>query len=277
MPARMRGSPMQMNRLLCIPGVVFGCLIAGGAPVVRSPQAQAVRASAPIVVDGRLDEAAWTKARWAGGFHAAGIGSGGRTAAVQTRFKAVWTADALYVAVECDEPRIEAIRAETPRRDGAVWQDDCVEIFFDPADNGRYYHQIMVNAHGTIFDLHAADFGLVKSRLWDGVFRAAGAVDREQRRWRVEVEIPFGALILPEDAGPVWRWNVTRERRAGVAAGVELSSWAPSRAIFISRSNSDALPAFRRTIASSGFVPVNPEFPCDAGAAACLLSRSAGR
>ncbi|NOY80294.1 MAG: hypothetical protein GXP31_04730 [Kiritimatiellaeota bacterium] len=206
--------------------MVVGCVVVSAAEM-RGPQARAVRTATPIAVDGRLDEPAWAQAAWATGFHLAGTGSGGGRAAVQTRFKTVWTDDALYVAVECDEPRIAELRAKTPWRDGAVWEDDCVEIFFDPANDGRYYQQIMVNARGTIFDMRAADYGLVKSRLWDGVFRAAGSVDREQGRWRVEVEVPFGALPLPENAGSTWKWNVTRERHAGVPKGVELTSWAP--------------------------------------------------
>ncbi len=201
--------------------------VARGAPGGRGPQARAVRAASPITVDGRLDEPAWGRAAWATDFQIANTGSGGGRAAVQTRFKAVWTDDALYVAVECDEPKLDELRAKTPWRDGAVWADDCVEIFFDPAGDGRYYHQIMVNARGTIFDMRAADYGLVKSRLWDGVFRAAGSKDRGQGRWRVEVEIPFGALPLSEKAGSTWKWNVTRERHAGVANGVQLTSWAP--------------------------------------------------
>jgi hypothetical protein len=46
----------------------------------------------------------------------------------------------------------------------------------------------------------------------------------------VEIEIPFGALILPGGSGGVWAWNVTRERHAG--GSLELSSWAPMQGSF---------------------------------------------
>ncbi len=195
-----------------------------------SRRARATGISRPIRVDGVLDEAAWQTAAWNSGFVRIERHLDNPGAEVQTRFKVVHTPSAVYVAVECDEPRIERLKAKTPWRDGAVWADDCVELFFDPGGSGRYYHQIMVNSKGRIYDSYAADFGLVKSRLWNGAYRAAGHVDRKGRKWSVEVEIPFGTLVLGEKAGARWRWNVARERHAG--GTLELSSWVPLKGSF---------------------------------------------
>ncbi len=198
-----------------------------------APTAAAVKAVSPIVLDGLPDEPAWQQAEWQTGFVVASVEGDDaplEAAQVQTQFKVVYDDGAAYVAVECDEPAIDKLKAETPWRDGAVWADDCVEIFLDPGNEGRYYHQVMVNARGTIYDSHSADYGLVHSRLWNGAFRAAGRVDAQARRWSVEVEIPFGTLVLGEDAGGTWLWNVTRERHAG--GEPELTSWAPLRRNF---------------------------------------------
>ncbi len=212
--------------------VLLAAIVCPDACRAAQPSAKAVRAAGPIRLDGRLDEPAWADARWQTGFVLANGPESEplKPAAVQTRFKVLFDDHAVYVAVECDEPRIENLKAKTPWRDGAVWADDCVEIFFDPSNDGRYYHQVMVNSRGVIYDSYSADYGLVHNRLWNGAFRAAGHVDRAARKWSVEVEIPFGAIVLGERAGGTWLWNVTRERHAG--GKLELTSWARLRRNF---------------------------------------------
>ncbi|MBT4821364.1 MAG: carbohydrate-binding family 9-like protein, partial [Lentisphaerae bacterium] len=201
--------------------------LAAPSPAPRTATVQALAGG--VILDGVLDEAAWGAAPELSGFTVVGHRGDSRhafkTADVQTRFKVLQDAHALYVGVLCDEPNLDGLKAKTPWRDGAVWQDDCIEIFFDPANDGRYYHQVMVNSRGTIYDSYSADYGLVHSKLWNGAFEAAGSVDREHGRWSVEVKIPFGAIVLGEDAGALWKWNITRERHADGA--LELTTWSP--------------------------------------------------
>ena len=223
---------MERNLAPFLSILLSSLAVQDGAPA--RPEAKATKSGAGIKLDGIPNEPAWAAAPWRTNFSLAGGGGkqGGITeqAAVQTRFKALFDDNAVYVAVQCDEPRIEKLKARTPWRDGAVWQDDCIEIFFDPSNQGRYYHQVMVNARGTIYDSYSADFGLVHSRLWNGAFRAAGHVDRDAKKWSVEVEIPFGAIVLDERAGNVWRWNVARERHAG--GKLSLTTWSPLKRNF---------------------------------------------
>jgi hypothetical protein len=198
------------------------------------PTAAAAKAGGPVNLDGVLDEPAWAAAQWYGDFVSAAGDKSSATpperAPVQTRFKVVYDDSAIYVAVECDEPKIENLKASAPWRDGAVWADDCVEVFFSPTPDGRTYSQVMTNSRGMIYDSYGADFGTVTSSLWNGAFRAAGHVDAAARKWTVEVEIPFGTVLLGDQAGSAWRWNVTRERQAG--GNTELTSWSPLRANF---------------------------------------------
>ncbi|MBI2301101.1 MAG: hypothetical protein HYU66_19490, partial [Armatimonadetes bacterium] len=194
------------------------------------PTATAARCTTPPAIDGALGEPAWAAAQWSTGFVLAGNDVQPGPAAVQTRFKVLYDDQAAYVAVECDEPAIDQLKAVTPWRDGAVWQDDCVEIFFDPAGEGRYYHHLLVNARGTIYDDYNADYGMVHSKLWNGDYRAAGRIDAAARKWSIEVALPYGALVLPASAGATWKFNVTRERQA--AGATELTTWAPLRGNF---------------------------------------------
>ncbi|NSW58689.1 MAG: hypothetical protein HPY44_21970 [Armatimonadetes bacterium] len=198
------------------------------------PSAQALRTQAPVTVDGVLDEAVWQAGDWQTGFTSAANTEENRgnprPVDIQTRFKAAFDDQFLCVAVECDEPSPDGIRADITAHDGTVWADDCIEIFFDPAGEGRYYHHFLINTVGAWYDDYGADYGLVHVKLWDCAIRTAAKVDAEARKWTVEVAIPFGGLNLYEDAGPDWAWNVTRERHAG--GTLELSSWSPLKGNF---------------------------------------------
>ncbi|MCC7492981.1 MAG: hypothetical protein IT204_11555 [Fimbriimonadaceae bacterium] len=204
--------------------LLLACPTLLAAPTVAAGRAADLR------LDGQLNEPAWATVPWSSGFSRAGRDEQVAPAAVQTRFKVLVEDAAVTVGIVCDEPQMASLKAATPWRDGAIWQDDCVEVFCDPANEGRYYHQVMVNSRGAIYDSHSADYGLVHSRLWNGAFEAAGAVDPAAGQWSVELRLPYAALLLPAQAGATWRFNVARERQAGGKS--ELTSWAPLQGNF---------------------------------------------
>ena len=200
----------------------------------KAPRAAARRLEGGIRVDGRLDEPDWKTGKWYNDFRSASLESENRgipkPVEIQTHWKARFDADAMYVAVRCEEPQPDRIVAEAGSHDGTVWRDDCVEVFFDPAGKGRYYHHFLVNTRGVWFDEYSADFGLVHRKLWHCPLDVGTRVDRDAKSWTVEVRIPFGALNLQEDAGSEWLWNVARERYAG--GQLELSTWSPLKGKF---------------------------------------------
>ena len=222
----------EVHALICVALGILGCGYAGAQ--WEKPVAEAVQADGAIEVDGAIEEDAWAKAPWYGDFTSASKGEENRgaprRAEVQTRFRALYDRNAIYVAAECDEPAIDQMRASITQHDGTVWSDDCVEIFFDPAGEGRYYHHFAINSKGTWYEDYSADYGLVHGKLWDCAIETAARVDAAGGKWTVEAKIPFGGLMLHEDAGDTWLWNVTRERHAGGA--LELSSWSPLKGSF---------------------------------------------
>jgi len=200
----------------------------------EKPAAEAHRTDTPVTVDGLLDEGAWQGIDWNTGFTSASAGAENRGAPkpveVQTRFKVLYDEGQVYIGVECDEPDADKIRADITQHDGTVWADDCVEVFFDPAADGRYYHHFLVNTKGAWYDDYGADYGLVHAKLWDCAISAAANIDVKADKWTMEIAIPFAGLELHEDAGSTWAWNVTRERHAG--GSLELSSWSPLKKSF---------------------------------------------
>ncbi|MCE5238476.1 hypothetical protein LLH23_08285 [bacterium] len=217
-----------MRKTLC----VVVCLLISGTLAWAAPTVPAVRLQGPMRPDGSLDEAAWQQAQWQTGFVSASAAVEGANPPmqVQTRFKVLFDNDALYVGVECDEPSPGKIAARYSEHDQDVYQDDCVEVFLDPAGEGRYYQHFVVNTKGAWYDDAGADYGLVHAKLWEFPLQVGTQVDAAGKVWRAEMRFPFAAMNLPPSPQSTWLFNVTRERYAG--GKLELSTWAPLKGNF---------------------------------------------
>jgi len=179
--------------------------------------------SGPVVVDGRLEEPAWSGAVWSDPF--TDIEGDLRPAPRwMTRVKLAWDSTALYVAAELEEPDLWATLTE---RDAVIYHDNDFEVFLDPDGDGLAYFELEINALGTVWDLFLPkpyrQGGSAVSQ-WDITgLRAAVALrgtlnqpgDRDAG-WTVEMAIPFAALAaggvtteVPAD-GTRWRVNFSR-------------------------------------------------------------------
>ncbi|MGD2070361.1 MAG: carbohydrate-binding family 9-like protein [Gemmatimonadota bacterium] len=204
--------------------------VAAQAPVPR--EYEAPRAPEAPVVDGALDDPVWTVAPWTEDF----VDIRGASHAEpphRTRVRMLWDDRYLYVAAELDEPRLWGTLRE---RDAIVWKDDDFEVFLDPDGRGLAYYEVEVNALGTVLDLWLPRPYRLGGRAridWDlrGLF-AEVALDGtlndpsdRDRRWTVELAIPWSGLVPPPDAdgpaprsgrppkpGEVWRVNFSRVR-----------------------------------------------------------------
>ncbi|MHB8994979.1 MAG: carbohydrate-binding family 9-like protein [Armatimonadota bacterium] len=210
----------------------FGLLLAILCTTAAFAAAPATRLDGAVKLDGVLDEAGWAAAPWQSNFLSASAAAEGapKPVAVQTRFKVLYDDDALYVGVECDEPNPERIGARYKEHDQDVYQDDCIELFMDPAGEGRYYHHFVINTNGAWYDDYGADYGLVHAKLWDFPLQTGTRIDAEGKKWIAEVRLPFAAMTLRDDVQETWLWNVTRERYAG--GSMELSTWSPLKGNF---------------------------------------------
>lgn len=188
------------------------------------PRTYAVRwTSTAPVMDGRLDDAAWSAAPWTADF--VDIEGPSRPAPpLRTRVKMLWDGAYLYVAAELEEPHVWATLTE---RDAVIFHDDDFEVFIDPDGDTYEYYELEVNALGTVWDLFLTkpyrDGGRAID-AWDvrglvhGV-RVAGTLndpsDRD-RGWSVELALPWSVLEeaaprqRPPSPGDTWRMNFAR-------------------------------------------------------------------
>ena len=202
-------------------------LAACGMEASRTPRPRhyrAERVSAPLVLDGRIDDAAWQQAPWSEPFLDIRGGSH-PTPRLATRMKMLWDDGHLYVAAELEEPHLQA---SFEVRDSFIYQEDNdFEVFLDPDGDARDYFELEVNALATEWDLlldkpygiggeadHEFDLPGVVTRVHlDGTLNDPSDTDRG---WSVEIAIPFAALgeragvPLPPRPGDGWRINFSR-------------------------------------------------------------------
>lgn len=107
------------------------------------------RAATPIVIDGKLDDAAWAEAPWTEDF--VDIQSAAKEKPrLRTRAKLLWDDNFLYVAAELEEPHVWATLTN---HDSVIFRDPDFEVFIDPKGETEPYYEFEMNALNTTWDL----------------------------------------------------------------------------------------------------------------------------
>jgi hypothetical protein len=181
------------------------------------PRYEVKRASSPVTIDGKLDDAAWAGAAPAVTLQFLWDSQTG--AKQTTRAQVVWDAQAFYVGFDADDADINA-RFE--QRDDPTYMDDAVEIFINPDPKQEaHYYGFEMNARGTLYDYLNYNSRTLFKR-WDATGVKIGVSLRgtlnnqtdTDRGWSLEAAIPwanFEALSRrPPATGTVWKANFNR-------------------------------------------------------------------
>ena len=132
----------------------------------------------------------------------------------------------LYLRILCSEAlldpvlqRTHEVVANATRRDGAVHQDDHVEVAINSTGGKAGQARIAINPKGAVLDawVNAA----TETLAWSS--QATVATRAETRRWCVELAVPFTALGGAPRADSPLLVNVSRDRSADRTT----SSWSP--------------------------------------------------
>ena len=183
-------------------------------------------------LDGKLDDAAWRKAQ---------VQAVPPMLASQedrpTKVRLVYDDKNIYVAFECEEPLISHVVARSTGRDGRIWTMDCGEILFGPSrSRRRYYHWIMAPAKDAVYD-DRTGFKTLEDQdaSWNGPCEYAYFIDKANKRWFLEVKIPFSTMgVEAPKAGAWWLANFGRERQAqrkGIHGNPELFLWSQEESL----------------------------------------------
>lgn len=180
------------------------------------------RAVDSIVVDGHLEEASWIRAPNTDPFVDI-EGDREDPPDEQTRVKAVWNDDYLYIGAVLEESKVWGTYT---KRDAPVYAEDIdFEIFLDVDGDGRNYIEFEINALNTVYDLYRPNKAAPLQIPWDieGLKTAVhvnGTLNNnadEDRYWSIEIAWPMASLQehargapVPPRSGDEWRIEFPR-------------------------------------------------------------------
>ena len=219
-----------------IPTRALSSLVADDRPVVR-----ARRATTLIVLDGRLDDAAWRSAELAADF-VQQRPTPGAPASERTEARVLFDAGALYVSLRMFDNHPDSLLAPLGRRDAGAY-GDWAHVIIDSYHDRRTGFHFAVNPAGTRLDgMISNDAEWQEDTSWDAVWDVATA--RDSLGWTAEFRIPLTqlrfdrcgdasqpapTLAKPNDgaaaAAPSCAWGIQFMR--DLARRNERSTWAP--------------------------------------------------
>jgi hypothetical protein len=182
-----------------------------------------VRADAPVKVDGKLDDAAWKRARWTPLFVDI-EGSAKLKPRFKTRAKMTWDSEYFYIAAELEEPHLWATYTQ---HDSVIFHEPDFEVFLDPDGDTLHYFEFEMNVLNTGWDLYLDKPYKKKGKADNGweipglktTVHARGTINNPKDRdkgWTLEIAFPWSAFnrgprpaVAPKP-GETWRVNFSR-------------------------------------------------------------------
>jgi hypothetical protein len=169
-------------------------------PESRIARYTALRAAAPIVVDGRLDEADWEAAPRSPRFSDLVRGAPGIH---DTRAAVLWDDAHLYVGYWVEEPLVEGTLTQ---RDSLIYTNNDVELFVAGRDA---YYELEINSLGTVYEVFF---------VWEEAYERSGYARVPELDSKGEGARPFrGVGFKNHPRGPrigFWRWDLPGLRTA---------------------------------------------------------------
>lgn len=155
---------------------------------------RALRASGPLLLDGRLDEADWTRARPVRGFRQSNPDQG-EPARQDTEVRVLFDERYLYIgALVRDTLGGAGLRVPDLRRDFSFSTHDQFGVVIDPIGDGRNSMVFATNPLGVQRDQQVTD-GTQMDLEWDGLWRVR--TELTDSGWTAEMAIPWTTLRYP--------------------------------------------------------------------------------
>jgi len=171
--------------------------------------------SAAPVMDGKVEgDKAWKNIPATDGKFFV-FGTEGEISQKKTYFRTGYNADALFIAVECDEPDTKYISAAM-KDNGELWTEDSVEVFIGQPGLEAEYNQFIVNAIGSRYN------GIARTQTEASGWEVKTVTGNKM--WSAEIRFPFKTLKANPKKGAMWSFNVCRNICSG-APSIN-TSWA---------------------------------------------------
>lgn len=163
------------------------------------------------VLDGRLDEALWSRAEAATNFTQREPDEGA-SATERTEVRIVYTRQTLYIGARMFHADTESLIITQLRRDGRLSQDDHFAVILDTFLDHRNGFIFNVNPAGARYDGYITDEGRSVNSDFNVVWEAATEINGEG--WTAEMAIPLSQLRFASTSGDqTWGINFRRTIR----------------------------------------------------------------
>ncbi|MFY0631769.1 MAG: carbohydrate binding family 9 domain-containing protein [Flavobacteriaceae bacterium] len=156
-------------------------------------------------VDGILNDESWNSVAWATDFIEQRPDEN-TPPSYQTKFKIVYDAKFLYIAVRALDGEPDKIEKRLSRRDG--FAGDWVEINIDSYNDDRTGFSFTLTAAGVKGDEFISDNGNNWDGSWNPIWYTATNID--DKGWTAEIKIPFSQLKFGESPEQTWGLQVQR-------------------------------------------------------------------
>jgi hypothetical protein len=199
--------------------IAFIALLASASLVNQAaiPRYEVKRASSAPVIDGKLDEPAWSQA--SAPITLQFLWDSQTGAKQKTAARLLWDAQARYLGFDVEDADVTA---RFLQRDDPTYRDDAVEIFINPDPKQEtLYYGFEMNARGVLYDYLNYNSrtlfkrfdatGMKIATVIRGTLNVPGDTDQG---WTLEAAIPWANFEelsrRPPVAGAVWRANFNR-------------------------------------------------------------------
>lgn len=167
------------------------------------------RIEQPIVIDGKLDEAAWNSAEKATGFtvYAPNLGDPSHH---ESEVSVLYDDNAVYIGATLYDPHPDSILKQLSSRDEYEYNNtDAFGVNFDTYADQQNGFAFIVTAAGVQAD--AKIIGSSFDYSWNAAWYAK--VTQDEEGWHVEMKLPYSALRFPKCDQQKWRANFFRTFR----------------------------------------------------------------
>ncbi len=210
----------KVNGIMRFPVVLLTLALMPHPALAQLPVATVLRTTAPVIVDGVLDEPDWAEAPDIGELRQREPLQGEKATEL-TSVKLMYDEGNLYVGILCYDSEPKGIISTQLARDAQIGADDSIEILIDTFRDRRNAYYFATNPAGVLVDGLIIDNGTL-NRQWDAIWTVRTA--RSDTGWSAEFAIPFKSLSFREGQ-ETWGFNIART----IKRKVEESRWAAPR------------------------------------------------
>ncbi len=214
---------------LIVVGALLLASLAAPAVDVTGTRYPCFQAATEPMIDGKVAaDPAWQAIPAVTGFRVLG---GGYTHSKQSTARMCWTAAAVFIAVECEEPAAPSLKP-TAKDGGWTWSEDSVEIFLQPGAGAPVF-QIGVTAGGAK--------GSGENSPDTAACSAAATIATAD--YAIEIRIPFAVLrTTGAQAGATWHGTFCRNiQTITPSGGDKFTCWSPLQSRFLEPENFAAI------------------------------------